>query len=89
RPDTFFYLDPPYAGCENYYGDGYFGSSDFALVADLLAGMKGKFLLSINDTPTIRKLFNQFKIEEVATSYSLNGASKRKKVTELLIRNYS
>jgi hypothetical protein len=20
RPDTFFYLDPPYYGCENYYG---------------------------------------------------------------------
>jgi len=31
RPDTFFYLDPPYAGCEDYYGDGYFGSSDFCL----------------------------------------------------------
>lgn len=22
KPDTFFYLDPPYYGCEDYYGDG-------------------------------------------------------------------
>jgi DNA adenine methylase len=24
KPHTFFYIDPPYYGCENYYGDGIF-----------------------------------------------------------------
>jgi len=29
RPETFFYLDPPYYDCQNYYGDGIFSREDF------------------------------------------------------------
>ena len=36
----------------------------------------------------IRELFKGFAVEEVATSYSCAGANKKKKVTELLIRNF-
>lgn len=88
RPHTFFYLDPPYHGYEDYYGDGIFSSDDFMVLRDLLASVRGKFIMSINNTPKIRQIFRQFKIETVATSYTAAGGNKRVPVKELLIRNY-
>jgi DNA adenine methylase len=88
KPDTFFYIDPPYYGCEDYYGKGIFGRDDFLKLRDILAGIKGRFILSINDVGEIRNLFKQFHIEGVATTYSAGGANKKKKVTELLIMNF-
>lgn len=86
-PDTFFYIDPPYWGCEDYYGKGLFNKGDFTKLRDLLAAAKGKWLVSINDAPEIRELFKDYEIEEVATKYSVND-SKPLDVRELLIRNY-
>lgn len=85
--DTFFYLDPPYWGCTDYYGKELFSERDFTCLSEQLAKIKGKFLFSINDTPEIRELYNDFTIEEVDTIYSLQK-SKSKRVKELLIRNY-
>jgi DNA adenine methylase len=88
KPHTFFYVDPPYFGCEDYYGDGIFSRDDFKKLRDLLAAVDGKFIMSINDVPEIRSLFKGFVIENVATTYSVAGANKKKKVNELLIMNY-
>jgi DNA adenine methylase len=88
KPDTFFYIDPPYHGCEDYYGKGIFSRDDFLKLRDILADIKGRFILSINDVGEIRKLFKQFHIESVATTYSAGGANKKKKVTELLVSNF-
>lgn len=85
--DTFFYIDPPYWDCEDYYGKGLFSKEDFTKLRDLLRGLKGKWLVSINDAPEIRALFAEFTIEQVATKYSVNDAAPMP-VTELLIRNY-
>jgi DNA adenine methylase len=41
RPGTLFYLDPPYWGCEDDYGDGTFDRADFDRLADQLAGIRG------------------------------------------------
>ena len=87
RPHTFFYIDPPYHGCEDYYGHNIFSRDDFTRLRDLLSGISGKFIMSINDVPEIRDLFSSFRIEEVTTSYSVPGANKKKVVTELLIMN--
>lgn len=87
RDHTFFYLDPPYFGAEGYYGKNLFERSDFKRLADVLAGIKGKFLLSINDTPEIRGIFGGFEIEVAEVIYSCAKGS-RPKVGELLIRNY-
>lgn len=89
RPETFFYIDPPYYGNENDYGEGIFGREDFARLRDVLAGIQGKFIMSINDVPEIRELFKDCFLEEVITSYKMPGANKQKKVTELLISNYA
>jgi DNA adenine methylase len=88
KPDTFFYLDPPYYGCEDYYGDDVFHREDFLKLRNILKGIQGKFILSINDVPPIGALFKEFYMEKVNTSYSAGGADKKKKVTELLIMNY-
>jgi len=50
--------------------------------------IRGKFIMSINDVPGIRKLFKGYRIEEVATSYSAGGADKKVRVAEFLIMNY-
>jgi DNA adenine methylase len=88
RPHTFFYLDPPYFGCEDYYGKGIFAREDFQKLADQLAVLQGKFMLSINDTPEIREVFRQFHLREVQTRYSVGSANRGDKVQELLVMNY-
>ncbi len=89
RPATLFYLDPPYFGSENYYGDGIFSRNDFAAMAAQLAAIKGKFLLSINDTPEIRQIFSGFHLLPVTTRYALSGnpEAKSKAVGELIVGN--
>ena len=87
RPDTFFYLDPPYYGCENYYGDGIFAREDFGKLGAILRGLKGKFILSINDHPQIRETFKGFRISKEETRYTAGHISP-KQTTELLISNY-
>lgn len=88
RPHTLFYLDPPYYDCENYYGDGIFSREDFYKIAEQLSSIKGKFILSINDTPEIREIFGAFERVEVDTKYSVGGGAKQKAVKELLFANY-
>ncbi|AJP72914.1 DNA adenine methylase [Sphingomonas hengshuiensis] len=87
-PGTLFYLDPPYAGCESDYGAGVFGPEDFARLADQLAGIRGRFILSINDTPEIRAAFARFSIDDVETTYSVATAATcgGKRVSELVIQ---
>lgn len=88
RPGTFFYVDPPYWNYENYYGPGIFSREDFTKLAGLPSHVQGKFMMSINNVPEIRKLFKGFRIEEVSTSYSAAGADKKVRATELLVMNY-
>lgn len=86
RTETLFYLDPPYWACEDYYGKDVFGADDFQKLADQLKTIKGRFLLSINDTPQIREIFAGFDVEEVSLKYTLN-TSGQKKVQELIFSN--
>ncbi|SRR5579859_43259 len=86
RAETLFYLDPPYFGSEDYYGPGVFSSDDFTRLAEILGGIKGRFILSINDAPEIRKVFADFDIEEVGTSYTVAGG-RAKPAPELIITN--
>lgn len=72
-PGTLFYLDPPYFGCETDYGPGVFSRADFELLRGLLEGIKGRFILSLNDTPEIRAIFAGFTIEEVTLNYRVGG----------------
>lgn len=93
-PDTFFYLDPPYfqTGEKDGYLSNVNGSTPYPKeVFKLLSEVRGKFLLSYNDHPTIRKFAKKynFRVIEVETVYEMGRDSRSKsKVSELLIMNY-
>jgi len=54
-----------------------------------LKTLRGKFILSINDHPKTREIFEEFKIAKVKTNYNAGAwIGKSKPVTELLISNY-
>ena len=69
-----FYLDPPYHGCEGDYGPGMFARADFERLAEALAALRGRFILSLNDTPEVRATFARFNLEAVRTHYGIAGA---------------
>jgi DNA adenine methylase len=83
-----FFLDPPYWDCETDYGQDVFSRADFDALAEQLAGIRGRFILTINDTPGARAVFGRFQTVAVPTTYSVGGGSKAKKVTELLVSNF-
>ncbi|WP_457587273.1 DNA adenine methylase [Ensifer canadensis] len=84
RPGTLFYLDPPYFGSEDDYGKALFGREQFAALAERLARLKGRFLLSINDVPEIRQTFAGFEFNEAELTYTV-GSGKATAARELII----
>ena len=85
KPSTLFYLDPPYWGLETLYGKGLFARADFARLAELLAGLKGVFMMSLNDRAEIRRMYADFTIETVETVYAAQQRGRNRKVKELHI----
>lgn len=88
--NSLFYLDPPYYNCENDYGKNIFAKDDFAKLANILREIKGKFVLSLNDKPEVRRIFGEFNMKEVQVRYSIGNFSKSGDgvFRELIIMNY-
>ena len=59
----------------------------FGKLADLLEGVRGKFILSLNDTPGVRETFKRFLFEEAEVNYTCSNG-KNLKCGEVLIRNF-
>lgn len=88
RLGTFFYLDPPYYGTEKYY-QVEFTEADHMRLAHSLHSIKGKYILSYNDSDTVRELYKDCVIEDVSRAHNLCQRYEGKKLyQELLIRNY-
>ena len=87
RAATLFYLDPPYYGSEADYGRDLFDRSQFELMAEQLRGIAGRFVLSLNDHPEVRRIFAGFDFREERLSYSVGGNNKAKAVGEVIITN--
>jgi DNA adenine methylase len=85
RPETLFYLDPPYWGSETDYDHNVFGRGDFDELAAQLAAIKGKFLVSLNDTPGVRASYAGFQMRSFETTYYSSGRPQR--AGEILISN--
>ena len=88
-PSTFFFMDPPY---EKSVGLDYAEGSDtfpFAKFADDVRKLKGKFLVTINDSRAIRKLFQGLNIYPyVVKGHHAKSAIGKNDRKELLITNY-
>lgn len=77
-------MDPPCYGSEGDYGRAAFSRDQFAEMAERLARIKGRFILSINDRPEVRTIFDAFKIEAVESTYSI-ASGKPMKAGEVII----
>lgn len=86
RPATLHYLDPPYWQTEGYGVP--FEFDQYQRMAELMLSIQGKAILSINDHPDIREVFNGLPMTTVGINYTVGGASKPAKRQELIIKNW-
>lgn len=87
REGMLFYLDPPYYGCEGDYGRDLFDRGQFEQMAEVLRGIKGRFILSLNDHPEVRRIFDGFTIDAVEVTYSVSQRNNGQKAGEVIICN--
>ena len=88
RPGALFYCDPPYFGAEDFY-DVDFNEVSHQLLRQMLGNIKGRFVLSYNDHPRIRELYEGFTIIEVTRTNNLsNHTGDSKLYAELIIKNF-
>ncbi len=89
RAATFFYIDPPYliSGIKGFYGME-FTADDHKALAVAVGKVKGKAIISINDSQQVRAIYKGFRVEELSTTYSMSPAASRPAVTELLLFNW-
>jgi DNA adenine methylase len=85
RPTTFFYLDPPYWQRKLYKFN--FTPEDFVAMEQRLRQIKGRFILSLDDHPEVRKVFQAFHIERTEIAYTAKRDTSRR-FGELLISNF-
>lgn len=85
-PDTLFYLDPPYSPKVSRWGYNVPHVSPEE-VYNAVKNIKGKFILSYDNSEIIRKTFKNFHIKKIKTTYELSG-TRQPDVTELLISNF-
>ena len=81
--NVFFYLDPPYENSKKMYRHSSFPLEE---LEKNVRKLKGKFLLSLNDSPAVRELFGEYRIVSVkvrASSWSHSNIRD-----EVLIMNY-
>ncbi len=66
-PATFFFIDPPYiGGAQKAYAS--WTLADFAGLRDRLSALKGRWLLTCNDSPELRELFAGCTVRPVSRS---------------------
>ena len=88
-PNTLIYCDPPYYQSTDYGMD--FGFEHYVKMAELAKTIQGKMLISLNDKPEIREVFNGLEMQQLSIKYSRGLAQvggTRKESFELLIRNF-
>ena len=92
--ETFYYLDPPYVSWEEdeekrceYVSC----AVSPERLSHVLKQLEGKWLLTYDDHPRVRKAFRDFDLQEVSTAYELQRTATRtwKPVKNLIIRNYN
>jgi DNA adenine methylase len=83
-PPAVIYLDPPYfnKGTDLYYYN--FSLADHQRLADDLGKLQQHWLLSYDDCPEIRKLYEWAHIETVGVNYTIKSSRNK---SELLIWN--
>jgi len=71
RPQTLFYLDPPYWETEGYGVP--FELGQYTKIAEKMRAIKGRAVLSVNDHPAMRECFAGMATESVDITYTVGG----------------
>lgn len=87
RDKALFYLDPPYYEAESYY-EVNFTEEDHIRLKKSLDNIKGKFILSYNDSEFIRDLYKDYFIIEVERFNNLVSKTDSKRYKELIVKNF-
>ncbi len=96
-PGDFVYFDPPYvplSHTSNFtsYSRESFGEAEHRALADTFAALDRqgcRVMLSNSDTPLVRELYRNFRVEGIAARRAINSApTKRGPVGEVLVLNY-
>ena len=88
RPHTFHYRDPPYW---QVAGDGVeFGVENYQRMAEFMRRCQGRVMVSINDHPDIRRVFEGFHFETTEIRYTTTNQRQNKAELrgELIIMNW-
>jgi DNA adenine methylase len=86
-PDAFFFLDPPYDTRSRYRGQ---DRMDYEQMAERLARLSGRFLMTLNCSPAMREIFaERFHLNEIEMPNRVAGLSGGPPTrVELLVSNY-
>ena len=88
-PSTFFFFDPPYEKTRSIYGYGEHKEFDYEKLAGVLRSIRGKFLMTINDSPKMREVFKEFHLKGTKVYARWSRKTKRAEDRrELLVMNY-
>ncbi len=92
KEGTLFYCDPPYYNTEKMYqgiNDSIFNEQQHIQLKEVLSHIKGKFVLSYNDTDFVRNLYHDYNIQEVQRCSNLSlHDGKKSAYKELIITNF-
>jgi len=80
---TLFYLDPPYWQTAGYGNE--FTFDNYERMAEMARCCKGKIVISINDHPDIREVFEDFEQRKIDIKYRVGGNVNAVERRELLI----
>ena len=86
--ETFIYADPPYIGSDQGHYKGY-SESDYRELLDILAKVKGKFLLSSYPSKILSTYIKKYKwkVQKVIKSVAVTKHTDKVK-TEMIVMNY-
>lgn len=87
-PETFFFFDPPYMECSSTNYEPWTAET-MAEFRAALDSLKGKWLVTVNDSPSVRKIFKGFRLKPIARANGIECRADRRKNAvyhELIIR---
>lgn len=87
REGTLFYADPPYYEVEGYYAESFL-KSDHIRLKESLDKIRGKFVLTYNDCPFIRKLYRDYNIIPIERQSNIPAVSLKKSYKEIIVKNF-
>lgn len=83
RPHTLHYCDPPYWQTEGYGVE--FGWEQYEALAKFARDAQGTVIISVNDHPAMREVFECLEMRSVPITYTVGGGANTADRHELII----